>query len=354
MKRSLKHALPLILPLAVRWARRQGQTHPQPRPTDGGTRVGRKREFLLSNSYQLSRHPMILLACMLTAVLFAERGWAIVEPDNMGRWTKPTKRGPDKEVPGFLVNLGPTGARAVLKERSFVVKHVFAESPADKQAQDRRRDHRRQRQGVHDKHIFGKCYGMGYDVGYEGPIMDFGNAIEDSEGRDGILKLDVHPRRQGDDRQRAPARHRPVQQHLPAQLPEVRRSCSPMPWSTSLKHTRGLRRTMSHEGHGRPGPAGRGKMKEAEAGRGLERTCPARSVDVVSVAYQCIFLCEYYLKTGDKRVLKTIEELGERLYLAQVHRSRLYKDRMHGGKPQAKNFLKGGLGHGHASPATAP
>ena len=40
---------------------------------------------------------------------------------------------PGQESPGFLVNLGPTGARAILKETSFVVKYVFPESPADGQ-----------------------------------------------------------------------------------------------------------------------------------------------------------------------------------------------------------------------------
>jgi hypothetical protein len=29
------------------------------------------------------------------------------------------------------------------------------------------------------------------DVGYEGPLMDFGNAIEDSEGSDGNLTLSI-------------------------------------------------------------------------------------------------------------------------------------------------------------------
>ena len=138
-----------------------------------------------------NRRSMMIPAGILTSLLFAGSGWAIVDPDNMGRWTKPTNKGPDKEVPGFLVNLGPTGARAILKETSFVVKYVFPESPAHK-----RLNIDDEIIGVNDKpfttkHIFGKQYGMSYKVGYEGPIMDFGNAIEDSEGRDGILKLAV-------------------------------------------------------------------------------------------------------------------------------------------------------------------
>ena len=63
-------------------------------------------------------------------------------------------------------------------------------------------------------------------------------------------------------------------------------------------------------------------------------------------SYQAIFLAEYFLQTGDKRVLPTIEENCKRLYLSQVIDPELYKDAIHGGQPQAKNFLKGGNGHG--------
>ncbi len=47
---------------------------------------------------------------------------AVRDEDNQERWAKPVENGPDKDVPGFLVNLGPTGARAILKSKSFVVK----------------------------------------------------------------------------------------------------------------------------------------------------------------------------------------------------------------------------------------
>ena len=135
--------------------------------------------------------PMMMLAGILASLLLAESGWAIVDADNRGQWTKPTRKGPDKEVPGFLVNLGPTGARAILKERSFVVKYVFPKSPAHKKLEIDDEIIGVNDKGLTTKHIFGKYYGMGYEVGYEGPIMDFGNAIEDSEGRDGVLKLTI-------------------------------------------------------------------------------------------------------------------------------------------------------------------
>ncbi len=72
-------------------------------------------------------------AAILISLFVAQPAAAIVEPDNLGQWTKPTQTGPDQKVPGFLVNLGPTGARAILKETTLVVKHVFAGSPADGQ-----------------------------------------------------------------------------------------------------------------------------------------------------------------------------------------------------------------------------
>ena len=50
-----------------------------------------------------------VLALMLLATTPAV---AIKDKDNQGRWEKRVENGPDKEVPGFLVNLGPTGARS--------------------------------------------------------------------------------------------------------------------------------------------------------------------------------------------------------------------------------------------------
>ena len=51
-------------------------------------------------------HPLALLA--LLALSATNLG--AIEKNNRDRWDKPTNAGPDKEVPGYLVNLGPTGA----------------------------------------------------------------------------------------------------------------------------------------------------------------------------------------------------------------------------------------------------
>ena len=126
---------------------------------------------------------------MLTAILFSGlisalcsgTASAISDPENNGQWEKPAKSGPDKNVPGFLVNLGPTGARAILKERSFVVKYIF---PGTAAARVLKRDD--EIKGANgkpfSKHVFGIAYGVKSKPGLEGPIMDLGNAIEESEG----------------------------------------------------------------------------------------------------------------------------------------------------------------------------
>ena len=284
-------------------------------------------------------------ATILTGLFLACPAFAIVDPENLGQWERPTEVGPDEEVPGFLVNLGPTGARAVLTESSFVVKHVFEGSPADGLL---RIDD--EITGANGKafatHTFGKFYGMGYEVGYEGPKMDLGMAIEDSEGGDGTLALDVI--RDG------------ASVKLEVQLPAVGRFSDTFPLDCEksaklaadamayIVDRKGEHGRHVHE-QGKVGLAllAHGRLDEAEelAMEWIEP--PNETLWTWFPSYRSIFLCEYFLKTGDERVLPTIKTLIERLYLAQVLDPDLYKDRMHGGRPQAANYLMGGLGHGH-------
>ena len=282
------------------------------------------------------------IAC---SVLMAHAAMAIVDPDNKGQWTKPTDIGPDKEVPGFLVNLGPTGARAILKEKSFVVKHVFAGSPAH--AHLRIDDEITGANGkAFSKHTFGQFYGMAPAAGYEGPIMDLGNAIEESEGADGLLKLDII------------RENKPLAITIPLAAIGRFSATYPANCAKSAKLADAATRYLLeksdehsaqiHE-QAKVGLAllAAGKTKEATAL--AEKWIPLTDEKQWTwfPSYRCIFLCEYFLKTRDERVLPTIKELTRRLCLAQVLDPELYKDRMHGGKPQAVNYLKGGLGHGY-------
>ncbi|MFZ9937419.1 MAG: DUF6288 domain-containing protein [Luteolibacter sp.] len=288
--------------------------------------------------------PATALLTLAVSALLTGNALAIADAENLGQWNKPTGIGPDKDCPGFLVNLGPTGARAALKESSFVVKHVFPASPADGRL--RIDDEITGANGrPFSRHTFGKFYGMEPGAGLEGPIMDMGNAIEDSEGKDGTLTLDVI-------RDGKPAT-------VDIRLEAIGRFSDTFPKRCGKSETLANRAVdylirhpeqragVVHE-KGLLGLAllARGNMKEAETLAMAWNEPPGEKQWTWYPSYQAIFLAEYFLQTGDRRVLPTIEENCKRLYLAQVIDPALYKDAMHGGKPQAKNFLKGGNGHG--------
>jgi hypothetical protein len=293
----------------------------------------------------MTSHLLTTTLLSLTAsVLISGTALAIADPDNLGQWNKPTDIGPDKNCPGFLVNLGPTGARAILKETSFLVKHVFPKSPSDGQL--RIDDEITGANGKpFTKHTFGKFYGMDPGAGYEGPVMDMGIAIEDSEGKDGTLTLDVI-------RGGQPAK-------VDIKLEAIGRFSDTFPKHCKKSEklaTRAMDYLLQHPEErcgivhekGLFGLAmlAQGKTKEAETLAIDWNKPPGEKEWTWYPSYQAIFLAEYFLQTGDKRVLPTIGEDCKRLYLSQVIDPDLYKDAMHGGQPQAKNFLKGGNGHG--------
>lgn len=127
-----------------------------------------------------------LSKCSIVILALSSNALALRDEKNQGRWEKPCTGGPDAVVPGFLVNMGPTGARGILTRQSFVVKFIFPGTPASGVLQPDDEVY-----GANDKefseHTFGnKVHGI------EGPIQDLGWAIEDSEGgSDGMLNLMV-------------------------------------------------------------------------------------------------------------------------------------------------------------------
>jgi len=266
---------------------------------------------------------------LAVSVAITTHARAIADTDNLGQWTKPTNIGPDKECPGFLVNLGPTGARAILKETSFVVKHVFPKSPAEGRL--RIDDEITGANGKpFGKHTFGKCYGMEPGAGYEGPIMDMGTAIEDSEGKDGSLTLDLirggQPAKVEIKLEAIGRFSNTFPQHCPKSEKLVARAMDYL-----LQHPE-ERCGIVHE-KGLLGLAllAQGKAKEAETLAMAWNEPPGEKEWTWYPSYQAIFLAEYFLQTGDKRVLPTIGEDCKRLYLSQVIDPELYKDAMHGG-----------------------
>ena len=107
-------------------------------------------------------------------------------------WGRTTKVGLDAEVPGWYINLGITGARAMIAEaepKVLLVTFVFKGTPASGKLQ------KDDRIIAVNGRPFVRAHKFGYGTdkfGYEGPMMDFGNALEESQGeRNGRLFLDL-------------------------------------------------------------------------------------------------------------------------------------------------------------------
>ena len=130
----------------------------------------------------LTKAAVAILACTaLSTHVFALR-----DEKNQGRWDKPCEAGPDAVVPGFLVNMGPTGARGILTKHSLVVKFLFPDTPAASTLKLEDEVY-----GANGKEFSEHTFGARIH-GIEGPIQDLGLAIEDSEGgSDGVLHLMV-------------------------------------------------------------------------------------------------------------------------------------------------------------------
>jgi len=126
--------------------------------------------------------PVLLLTMVMPA-------WGLDRPP----WDKlTTKVGPDAEVPGWYINLGITGARAMItpeEPTKLLVMFVFKDTPAFGKLEKGDKIIGANDRAFLTPHKFG--YGMG-KFGYEGPMMDFGNALEESQGRRaGKLVLEV-------------------------------------------------------------------------------------------------------------------------------------------------------------------
>ena len=273
-----------------------------------------------------------------------------IEKDNRGRWEEPSRHGPDTEVPGFLINLGPTGARAIMEAKSFTVKYIFANSPAaGKLALDDVIT------GVNGRpfevpHTFGHHMTRMKEfptVGYEGPIMDFGNAIEETEGSDGKLTLSVT--RAG----------KPIKVVVPLKAIGKFSNTFPLncPKSTLLAKQAsnylsgpGYAYIQKEKCHAKGMSAlallAAGKSEQAKQLAHAWNEKPRKGIWVWPVGYQCIFLCEYYLLTKDETVLPTIKALAAKLEYAQVDDMANYKDRTHGKMGNVGHkFRTGGMGH---------
>lgn len=247
----------------------------------------------------------------LLAFVAVPSAYALKDPENQGRWAKPCDRGPDAEVPGFLVNMGPTGARGILRERSYVVKHIFSKSPAKGvlEIDD-------EVVGANGKKFSAHTFGGG-NPGLEGPLQDLGLAIEDSEGGDGILKLSV---KRGEETLQ-----------LNIQLEKLGRFADSFPvdcQKTEILRDRAHAYLMDHPGE--INSQGRciatlallssDNAKVAAAGKRMAKEWNKpydKSTWSWHLGFQGITLGEYHLLTGDQSVLKTLKSTMDLLRYSQ-------------------------------------
>lgn len=251
------------------------------------------------------------------------------------KWTERKPHG-EPQVGGYYMNLGPTGIRARLRELSFEVKYVFPKSPADGRVLPGDMIVGVNGRPFATPHTFGFDWNKAAKTGYEGPMMDVGNAIEESEGKDGLLSLAI---RRGDKAVDAKLPLRPLGRFSPTYPYACRKSdqifqeiCeylarTPHEWAGGgvTAATGGLALLAS----GQPQ-----YLKIVErAAKSLTRLNPLdpEGLNNWNLVYAGIFLGEYYLATGDASVLRTLFDVHKGLVFAQVEPGILQHQKNWGG-----------------------
>ena len=140
---------------------------------------------------------VVIAAVLLLATVLSTPAWALREGKG-ATWDRTTKAMPDAEAGGWFINLGLTGARAKIPDdepKILEVMFVFKDAPAFGKLEVGD-----QIVGVNGT-LFTTAHKFGYGVdkfGYEGPMMDFGNALEASQGKTLNGKLTLAVLRKGE------------------------------------------------------------------------------------------------------------------------------------------------------------
>lgn len=245
-------------------------------------------------------------------------------------WAKTTKVQPDAQAGGWFINLGITGVRAKITldaPKVLEVAYVFKETPAhgkllvgDKIT------------GVNGKefsvaHKFG--YGMKY-FGYQGPMMEFGNALEASQRTSGG-KLTLSIVRGG----KSMKVILPLGNKYGAFSKTYPYNCKKTDMILSECYAYLLKRQKPDGSwHGRPhintfaalALLGSKEDSHQAAAKRAAQYCAKVTHDKISYAgLDCwkyslygTFLAEYYLLTKEKWVLKELEEINRWLHQAQM------------------------------------
>jgi hypothetical protein len=127
--------------------------------------------------------PSVRKLCALLLLLAVPAAPAAALVKSGGRYDVTTKAEPDARAGGWFINLGITGARGRMlpaAPRVMEVAYVFEDTPAHGKLKAGDRIVGANGKRFATPHKFG--YGMD-KFGYEGPMMDIGNALEASQGR---------------------------------------------------------------------------------------------------------------------------------------------------------------------------
>lgn len=268
-------------------------------------------------------------------------------------WDKLTTQvGPDAEVPGWYINLGITGARAMITQEeptNLLVMFVFKDTPAFGKLEKGDKIIGANDHAFVTPHKFG--YGMG-KFGYEGPMMDFGNALEESQGkRAGKLVLEVL---RGDQKLKAEmqlgTKHGSFSENYPFDCKKtdliLKETCAYLikeqkpdgTWSGRPHINAFAALALLASGEKAYLPAVK-KAMEAMA-RSTNGKLQYGGLPCWQYGLYGVALSEYYLATREPWVLPDLERINQWLVLAQ-HPATAAPERVH---------IAGGFGHGPHSP----
>lgn len=245
-------------------------------------------------------------------------------------WNVTTQAEPDARAGGWFINLGLTGARATIEQeepRALLVQYVFEDTPAFGHLK------------VGDKIVgvggreFTQPHKFGYGIdcfGYEGPMMEFGEALEAAQGT-ARGQLSVQVVRGGENRD--------ISLRLPTQYGAF---AATYPYDCKKTDVilgelyAYLLEAQRDDGswHGRPhihafaalALLGSGDPAHLPAARRAAEFCAANTNDTISYGgLDCwkytlygTYLGEYYLITREAWVLPELDEINRWLHKAQM------------------------------------
>jgi len=260
---------------------------------------------------------------ILAAAVLASHAYSMVQDYP---WTSKTSYSPDNQVPGSYFNLGPTGIRAKLNSLDFQVMYVFPGSPAAGQIQA----------GDYIIGVNGRPFTTAFTFGFppeyartggKGPPLDFGMAIEESESKDGILKLTV---RRGTSTFDVSLTLRTLGKftstwpyHCPKSNTLLQEICASLAakqyadggWAGGLHVTAAAALTLLGSGDAKYAT----NIQRAANNiiQNLNPTDPG-SLNNWNLTYGGIFLSEYYMATKDANALTGLKKVDEGLVFAQL------------------------------------